>query len=703
VKLLAPLFALGLVLVAGPILIHLYGRDRAARRRFPAARLLLAAQRRLSPQARLEQWLLVLLRALAVAAVVIVLMRPIWERAAVLPSSVGLRQAAVIVLDDSLSMSRRDRGRTLFERGRAAAQELVRAFPEGSEVAVLSTTSVERDPMPRLERDRTLVGHALGRAGASARAGDSTAALARAAALLSASVAPHRRIYLVSDLAASDFDPDHPRPFAAGDGPDAVGLEVLRIGDAPPPNDAVLSVEVRAAGDRSTRRLRVAAGLRASGRAAHSRTVSLFIDGAPVARGLVALPADGVTDKHFEYAVPAGAEPRWVEVALDADPDDSLALDDRRAAPVHGGGGRIVLVDGAPGASRREDETFYLETALRAARGAGAALEVIHEEQLGAIDLNEVAVLFLCNPRPAPSLAVLAPYVERGGGLFISLGDNLEAAALSSQLQALLPSAIEGTRALSGPGGVAGGALRLTAPAPALLRWAPSLADERGREAWRAARTYHVALLRPIGDDDPSRDVLARFEDGSPALEERRVGDGRVALLATTVDRAWSDLSIQPVFPAFTLELVEHLGAVRAGVAEADLVMVGQPAARPLQRARGDGPDRRAELMLTTPAGEHRRLVIDATHTAAPVPEQPGRHLLELVDPAPKAARAPVSFASVLDPRESEPTLLPDAAQLATPAPAAAPGRPPAAELWHAVAGLLLALLVAEALLGLRG
>jgi hypothetical protein len=647
--------------------------------------------------------LLVLLRALAVAAIAFVLTRPIWERPAGLPSSVHLRQAAAIVLDDSLSMSRRERGRTLFERGRASALELVRAFPEGSEVAVLSTTAIARDPMPRLERDRTMVGHALGHAGASARRGDSTAALARAAALLGASAASHRRIYLISDLAAADFDPDQPRPFAAGDGPDSVGLEVIRVGGAPPANDAVTSVDISAVGDRGTRRLRVVAGLRAGGRTEHSRTVSLFIDGAPVARGLVALPADGVAEKRFEYAVPAGAEPRWVEVALDADPDDALALDDRRAAPVHGGSGRVVLVDGAPGASRREDETFYLETALRSARGAGPAIEVIHEEQLGAIDLDDVAVLFLCNPRPAPALAVLGPFVSRGGGVFISLGDNLDAATLTAQLQEILPSAIEGARALSGPGGVAGGALRLSAPAPTLLRWAPSLADERGREAWRAARTYRLALLSPIGDNDPSRDVLARFEDGTPALEERRVGEGRVALLATTVDRAWSDLSIQPVFPAFALELVEHLGAARAGVTEADLVAVGQPIARSLQRVRAEAGDRRTELMLTTPWGERSRLVVDSNQAVGPVVEQPGRYLLERVGPAPKEKSAPVTFAGVLDPRESDPTVLPQAAQLATPAPNAAPERPPATELWHAVAGLLLALLVAEALVGLRG
>lgn len=703
-RLLAPLYALGALLVVAPILIHLFGRDRAARRRFPAARLLAAAQRRVSPHARIEQWILVALRAFAVLTVAAVLSRPIWEQAAQVPSSTGLRQAAVIVLDDSLSMGRRERAATLFSSARSKAQELVRAFPEGSEVAVLSTTDLRRDPLGRLERDRALVVSALQRSTVSARTGLTTATLARAAALLASASLPVRRVYLVSDLAAASFDEVHPRPFESGTGEGAVGLDVVRIGATIPPNDAVLSVEVSAGGDRSARRLRVSAHVRSDGQPAHARTVSLLIDGAPVARGLLALPADGTADKQFEYAVPAGAELRWVEVALDPDGGDALALDDRRAAPVHGGGGRVVLVDGAPGASRREDETFYLETALRAARGAGAQLEVIHEEQLDKLELDDVAALFLCNPRPSPLLAKLVPFVEAGGGLFIAPGDNLDSSVLSGHLAALLPSPIDGTRDLSGPGGVSGGALRFAPPTPALLRRAPSLTDESAREAWRAARTYRVALLRPIPEEDTSREVLARFEDGTPALEERRVGAGRVIIFATTIDRGWSDLAIQPVFPALAVELTEHLGAVRAGAAEADLVPVGASAARPLARARVEAESRSLLLELTAPDGERTRIELDPKHPGeAPLVEQPGRYQLAPIDGGKSATQAQVSFAGVLDPSESDPRLLPDLERLATPAAAISAARPPAQELWHSVAALLLALLLAEALLGLRG
>ncbi|MGH7339915.1 MAG: hypothetical protein ACREKH_05430, partial [Candidatus Rokuibacteriota bacterium] len=56
-------------------------------------------------------------------------------------------------------------------------------------------------------------------------------------------------------------------------------------------------------------------------------------------------------------------------------------------------------------------------------------------------------------------------------------------------------------------------------------------------------------------------DVLARFDGGAPALLERRVGSGRVLLWASTLDLAWSDLPLKPVYLPFVHQAVRHLAA----------------------------------------------------------------------------------------------------------------------------------------------
>ena len=100
-----------------------------------------------------------------------------------------------------------------------------------------------------------------------------------------------------------------------------------------------------------------------------------------------------------------------------------------------------------------------------------------------------------------------------------------------------------------------------------------------------------------------SATVLARFDDGNPALAERRVGDGRVLFWASTLDNFWSDFALKPVYLPFVHRLAEHLAdyvpptpwfsagqvlnlaeqrslLVEAGLGEADLVAISPSGSR---------------------------------------------------------------------------------------------------------------------------
>jgi hypothetical protein len=52
--------------------------------------------------------------------------------------------------------------------------------------------------------------------------------------------------------------------------------------------------------------------------------------------------------------------------------------------------------------------------------------------------------------------------------------------------------------------------------------------------------------------------VLARFDDGSPALVETRLGAGRVLVFCSSLDTLWNDFPLQPVFLPFLHRLVAH-------------------------------------------------------------------------------------------------------------------------------------------------
>jgi hypothetical protein len=69
------------------------------------------------------------------------------------------------------------------------------------------------------------------------------------------------------------------------------------------------------------------------------------------------------------------------------------------------------------------------------------------------------------------------------------------------------------------------------------------------------ARFFRARSLTP----SESARVAARFDDGSVALAEARLGRGTVMVWTSTMDALWNDLALQPVFLPFAHRLTEYL------------------------------------------------------------------------------------------------------------------------------------------------
>jgi hypothetical protein len=68
-----------------------------------------------------------------------------------------------------------------------------------------------------------------------------------------------------------------------------------------------------------------------------------------------------------------------------------------------------------------------------------------------------------------------------------------------------------------------------------------------------------VRFLRyPRVDVSGAVDVLARFDDGLPAVLEQRIGEGRLVVLTVPLDAQRSDFPLQPAFLPFVRQLVLH-------------------------------------------------------------------------------------------------------------------------------------------------
>ena len=700
-RFLAPALLLGIVAAALPYLIHRVGKRRALPVRFAAMQLLLRSERRVQSRRKLREILLMLARTAAAASLPFIFARPFSERATDLPVVTLDSQAAVIILDDSASMQRSSGGGTLFGRARARAQALARQFPSDSELAFLVTSAGSPPRIGELEPDRTRVIEAIESTRCSARPADFTSAMRQAALILTASQRVHKRVYLFTDLQATGWEDGAGLP---AEGAPEVIIDDVAMGAALE-NRAIVEAHVEPSAEGGPGGIAVTAEIADwSARGTPALGVTLRVDGVAVAQGAVELSAGGHARKRFLHSLPGdGGSSHDLVVEIDK---DAFPLDDRRQLHVEMARTlRILCIDGDPRTIRNEDEAFFFEAALR--NGIpGALVTTKLVDDVAADALGAYTVIALLNvSRPSQTLAAaIEKFVEAGGGLFLTMGDRVDASLWNERMAKLLPQPLGLVRTASALPGQHSGETVDERPAERLLpldRRHPLLSafPEQG-EGLVSARFFKYVLLDPVRDT-AVRNVILRFESGAPALVEREVGRGRVMLLTTTVDREWTDLPIRAGFLPLVRETARYLVGASDEDSAATLV-VGEPRvltfAGDVQILEVTRPDGSVWVGKREQAGAAHALPFAGT-------DQIGLYRVRGANADGTFTRqATQDFAVNMDPRESDPARLapekrPDRIAVKT-----GGTKPPKhrVELWHTLSAALILLLLVESILALR-
>jgi Aerotolerance regulator N-terminal/von Willebrand factor type A domain len=714
VQFLAPSLLLGLLAAALPWLIHRIGKRRARPVAFAAMELLLRAEREVSARRRLRELLLLALRTLVAAALPLAFARPFTEVRSDLPAATTRTQSAVIVLDDSASLRRLASagGDVVFQLARARARSLLESLSPDSDVALVLSSEGTPAPVAEPSNDRGRVLAALDAAVCTARVADFGAALRRAGQILASSPHADRVVYVVTDLQATGWDD----VVATESGPAVIVLDVGGAWE----NRAVVSLSAEPAPEEGAQGVAVVAEVaNFAAEPAHKLGLTLRLDGADVARGFIDVPAHGHARKRFLSTLRAlggGDTAHDAEVELD---HDLFPLDDRRRARVEVARGlRVLVVDGDPRTVRTEDETFFLEAALRAG-GGGFSITTALPDELPPASLAGYAAVFLANvAKPSEELCQgLARYVAGGGGVFVSVGDRVDADTWNQRCKAVLPQPLGLKRtAAVAPGGAPEGETVDLRPAERLApldRRHPLLASFPAKgDGLASARFFQFMLLEPV-PDAPGRSVVLRYENGAPALVAADVGRGRVLLLTTTVDREWTDLPIRPGFLPLVQEAARYLAGAPGSdsisaltVGQRREVAVGPEDAR-VEIVKSNGQSRWLEPEPRDPhasdargAEPRGRRTVTFTET-----DEPGLYRVRASRADGTVVERPAEgFVVNLDPAESDPTRLPDDKRPdrapAGGGGAAAPKR--RLELWHFLSAAVLVAVLAESLLTLR-
>jgi hypothetical protein len=531
---LTPLFLVALAGLAIPIFLHLIQRERKQVVQFPSLMFLRRIPYQSVQRRRIRHWLLLMMRLAALALIVLAFGRPFFRGADPAAAGAGGARELVILVDRSYSMGYGDR----WTRAIAAARGAVDGMG-GADRASIVFFGSRTDVALRSTADKGRLHAALAAASLSSGATHFGPVLKLAGSILAESKLPRREVVLVSDFQRAGW--------RGADGvrlPDGTLLTPVAISDPQTANLSVTPVALERSTFSNQERITVTAGVANHGpKRLDGVGLTLEVNGRALQTERVSVEPNASASATFSPVTLTGSEMR-ASVTLG---DDAMSRDNAFYFMVEAGRPvRTIVMERQGG----RDGSLYLTRALGVGDAPRFDLVTKDPDSLSADDLQRAGLIIVNDVQVSSSVAErLGKYVERGGGLLIVAGQRgtwpQERAAM---MPALPGEAIDRSR---------GGAGRLVGLEYGHTVFDPFRAPRSGD--FSAARFYGYRAVTP----QPGATILARFDDGAPALVERRLGAGRILLWTSSLAIEWSDLPLKPVFLPFVHQMARHLSGYR--------------------------------------------------------------------------------------------------------------------------------------------
>ncbi len=524
---LSPWFLAGVAAIGVPLYLHLLRRHTT--NPHPVGSLMFFEQRTQSSikHRRLRYLLLLSLRLLLLLLLVLAFANPFLNRPAASASGDKLE---LLVIDNSFSMRG---GSRLADAKRDALAVLSSRSPSdrGQIAALGSQLHVLTQPVQDSGALRAAV--------ESIEPGDSRGSfgeLARAVRSLSETVRTPIELHLFSDMQRANM----PANFSELALPANVTLVLHPVVKDPVPNWAVESVN--APGQVwDSKKAHVQAVIAGYQTPAATRSVSLVINGKTVATNTIQIPAGGRATVTFpSLDVPYS----FSRCSVKIDSADALPADDESLFAVERSDPERVLFVHEPGDRR---SPLYFNAALAAAAQSAFTLQTVAVEQLGDIDPSKFAFVVISDVVSLPSAfeSDLDRYVRGGGSVLIAAGSN----AAHRPRVPVFGDRILDSRYYSRD---SGGYLTVGDSDPSH----PSTAKSA---RWAGVKFYYATVV----DASNSR-VVARLTDLTPVLLDKKIGEGRVLLLASGLDNLTNDFPLNPVFVPFVEQTARYLSGTES-------------------------------------------------------------------------------------------------------------------------------------------
>jgi hypothetical protein len=536
---LSPWYLLALLGVVIPLAIHLSHREKAEKVVFSTIRFLNKKPKKMILFQRIQQWLLLLIRAAIIALIAMAFARPFVPAAFFGPERAG-PQSVVILLDTSMSMRYKD----YFDQAKMTAVELIKSLRAGDEAAVVTFsdgTGHVKELTANLNELAAFVGDLDSPGFQPTRY---LPALQLADRLLESAAYKNKTVFLISDYQRTAMENlDTSWRLSSG-----VALKGIRIGGENPANLAVTDVKspaqlprdqddhvilgrVRNLGTRFLPEARIF--LRIGDKTIDTETVDLTNHSEAVVKFTTAFRKYGV---HLG-ALTIGEDPFT--------PDNTLYFTVSVLQPI-----RILVVVGeSPGKNPTEEITWF-KTAVGIQGRSLFQLTVARPEAVTTEVIDPSRVIVVINAANLGSVQrkTLKAWVEKGGSLLLAPAARVDAAAFNRFFYGLAPATLQQKFPDMGNDFLSIADINGRHPLIKSLRLGESadFGTARFRGYWSAT---------PI---DGSK-VIMGFDNGEVALVEQVVGRGRVLLFTSSLNTEWNNFPLQVLYAPLMQETLRYL------------------------------------------------------------------------------------------------------------------------------------------------
>jgi hypothetical protein len=522
-----PAFLWALSALVIPVLIHLFQLRRFKRIDFPNVHLLAEVTQQTRARRKVQHWLVLLSRLLALACLVLAFARPF------LPGSAAAagEQVVSIHVDDSHSMDALGTNGRALDAARTAARAIITQGSPSTRYQVLTGRFQGREQL-LVDRDEALESASRVSTGPNTR--PLSQVMARQREALHNGGAPVKRAYLITDLQRTITDVEKW----------TVDSAVEHIIVPIPTQTAVnLSIDsawfqgpVRRVGQRESLTVRIS---NRGEQELMNVPLRLTVNGEQRAMTTFSIAGGGTIDSTLHF-INVGTGHQWGTIELDDAPvrfDDRLYISYRVQESI-----RVLLIGGADATSDADIE--------RAFTASGTTADSIHRfirMDLRAVDRSQLK---------AQDLIILNALPDPGSGLVQDLGEAMKAGA-SVAVFPPRDGAAKGYRELLARGGMSA-----TPDADTALRKVDRIDLDKPfyRDIFsNMPRNVDLPQVRDRWNlrTTPGSDVLLRMKDGRPFLASRMVERGSLFVCAAPLAERSGNFTRHGLFAATLLRMAE--------------------------------------------------------------------------------------------------------------------------------------------------